>query len=212
MATIKMNPVFEGMTRKVGDLVFFKRNGETFVRRRGEINDPRSEAQLQVRAAFSELVEIWHVLGEPVKACWDIYARDKRCSGYNAFIGANAAAQREGRPLELIPGGQTLQGFTAEPRKEGLVTCARGNAAQNSYATIFIQKVEDDGSCARLERRDWGQGSELTLSITDPGSYYIYAVITGSSYDEATGVISWTVAQAGVSLLPVTVDNSDAIN
>jgi hypothetical protein len=45
MADVKLNPVFEGMSRKIGDLAFVRQNGRTFVKRLGEWNGEATGAQ-----------------------------------------------------------------------------------------------------------------------------------------------------------------------
>ena len=41
MADVKINPIFEGFSKQIGDLVFVNTNGKTFVRRKGNPGNPR---------------------------------------------------------------------------------------------------------------------------------------------------------------------------
>ena len=59
MADVKINPVFEGFSRQIGDLVFVTLNGKTFVRRKGNPGNPKTLKQMGVRNSFSELVRDW---------------------------------------------------------------------------------------------------------------------------------------------------------
>ena len=199
MATIQLNPVFEGLSRKVGDLVFFKRNGETYVRRRGEHRDAKTEAQMRVRTAFTRLVKIWHYLGMPMQACWDDHVKDERYTGYNAFIGANATAQREGRALTLAPAARELHGFSAVPGKAGEITCALQQADSSNVTTLFTQKVGDDTGCGLLRRHEWGQGTGTVLGGLEAGTYHVYAVTTDVPYDESLSLISLAVQTVTVA-------------
>jgi hypothetical protein len=42
MADTKLNPIFEGFSKKIGNLVFCERNGKTIVRRLGEYHDAKA--------------------------------------------------------------------------------------------------------------------------------------------------------------------------
>ena len=169
MATIQLNPVFEGMSKQVGDLVFFKKFGQTYVRRKGDYKDPQSEVQLQIRAAFSGLVESWRTLGAPLQSCWDEYAKGERYTGYNAFIGVNSKSQREGSPLVLAPRTDEFTGFSAVPGEAGDIRCTVKTNPQRVNVTLFLQNVEGDAGCGTLKRRDFGPGAELIMAGLEPG-------------------------------------------
>ena len=117
MANVKLNPVFEGFSKKIGDLVFFQKNGSTFVRRLGEYTDSKTEDQLEVRTAFTRLVENWKQIPGIFKEAWKAFAKtQKKGTGYNHFIGENATSQRNGELITLFKshGEEPLQTFTCQ--------------------------------------------------------------------------------------------------
>lgn len=57
MAAIKLNPVLDGFSGKIGNLVFYKRNGKTFSRRKPDKTATRTNSQMEVLRAFAKLIE-----------------------------------------------------------------------------------------------------------------------------------------------------------
>jgi hypothetical protein len=52
-----MNPIFQGFSKQIGDLVFVQTNGKTYVRKKVIPRQTNSEAQQRIRALFRETVE-----------------------------------------------------------------------------------------------------------------------------------------------------------
>jgi len=96
MADVKTNPVFEGFSKQIGDLVFVQTNGKTYVRRKAIPRQVNSEAQQRIRALFRETVGAWKGLNENTKLLWDDAARGKGISGYNLFISVNMKRRQAG--------------------------------------------------------------------------------------------------------------------
>jgi hypothetical protein len=114
---IRLNPIVEGFTHKLGNLVFYERGDETFARRLGDYRDAKSPAQLAVRDAFSELASVWKSMSGLMQRSWKEFSRNRKSSGsgYNAFMGRNTRLQREGNPITLFQsmGEDRLEGFAA---------------------------------------------------------------------------------------------------
>ena len=202
MADVGLNPVFESFRRKIGDLVFFQRNGETFVRRKGQIRNPKSPEQLEVRNAFSSLVSDWKSMNGVMHAGWMKRAKNEKYSGYNLFIARNAADRREGRTIELFSsmGEEPLAAFAVQPGSaQGSVECAFTMEAgePGRHLTVFARRK--DGA-APLRRHDAGADpvSPVTVTNLEPGAEYeFYAVVTDAAYTAATKV---SASSAAVSL------------
>jgi len=103
MANVKMNPVFEGFSKKIGDLVFVQTNGKTYVRKKVIPRQVNSEAQQRIRALFRETVEAWKELSRDTQNNWDEAARGKAMSGYNLFIRVNMKRLKTGKPAAANP-------------------------------------------------------------------------------------------------------------
>lgn len=105
MAKIELNPVFSGFSKKMGNLVFFERNGVLVVREHVVPRDPKTPAQRAVRAAFRTLIACWKGLDAERRGSWNAHARKGRMTGYNLFLKRNLARVREGLAPEILPPG-----------------------------------------------------------------------------------------------------------
>jgi hypothetical protein len=88
MAKVRLNVAFKGITGRIGHLVFYEWDGDTFVRPRGHQRDPKTPLQLALRDAFSRAVHTWQALAETEKAHWNRRARKRRTTGYHAYLSA----------------------------------------------------------------------------------------------------------------------------
>lgn len=100
MAEVELNPVFEGFSRKIGDLVFYNRAGDTFVRRPGSYRDVKTEKQMEIRNTFSAVAAICKLRSNIMQASWNKNVKSGKISGYNDFISTNFSLQRNGEPIQ----------------------------------------------------------------------------------------------------------------
>ena len=100
MATVKLNPVFEGISRRMGDMVFYRRYGKTYVRRRALVNNPNTPAQQRARSAFRDAVKAWQGLDQAEQERWRGLGRSKNRTGYNMFI--SGYMRRNDREAETL--------------------------------------------------------------------------------------------------------------
>ncbi|HNR89226.1 MAG TPA: hypothetical protein PKM65_12870 [Spirochaetota bacterium] len=194
MADVKLNPVFEGFRRKIGDLVFFNRNGELFVRRKGTQRNPKTSEQMEVRNAFTQLVNNWKGIGGILQRGWGNAAKGSDKTGYNLFIGANAKRQRSGEVLELFKpvGDDTLFEFVAAPGTEpGSISVSFAPVNGGHHVTLFTQKKTNGAASGMFSRHDSGENpaGPVVLSGLEPAAeYFVYGVITDAAYPAATRV------------------------
>ncbi len=195
MANIKLNPVFEAFSKKVGDLVFYTRSGKTFARRKGERKDPATSEQLEIRSTFSELASDWSTINGPMHRCWNQWALKKKKRGHNAYIGENFSRQRNGEPVELFKpmGNLSIQNFSASPGASGEITCSfTPGQSEGSPRIYFFTKERIEGmSTGEIRMHDGGKTPQSPFTITGlaPGAEYaVYAVLTDGKYDEAVQV------------------------
>ena len=203
MSKVDLNPVFEGFTRKMGNLVFYTRRGDTFARRRTSPSNPNSTAQQSVRGAFTYVAELWKGSDGALRTSWERYARGKKYTGYNAFLGENAPKKRQGASLELIKemGEEPLMDFTAAPgAAAGQVTASFTMPPESSgkHLTVFAQDGGADAAYRPLRRYDLGAGAASPVAINglEAGKpYHLYAVLSDAAYAGATSVSASVAAE-----------------
>ncbi|PKL35950.1 MAG: hypothetical protein CVV44_20775 [Spirochaetae bacterium HGW-Spirochaetae-1] len=103
MADVKLNPVFTGFSKQIGDLVFVRRNGGTYVRRKGIPRQPNTEAQVKIRSCFRETAAAWKGLNGEQRQSWEEAARAGNISGYNLFFKVNFPRLRAGEAVTATP-------------------------------------------------------------------------------------------------------------
>ena len=195
MAGAQLNPIFEGISRSIGSLVFYNMNGETVIRRKPDSSDPHTPAQMEVRGSFQELVQMWGSLGDIIKLSWEVYAHARKRRGYNVFIGENSLLQRQGQSVELAKnyGNERLDFFSATTGANGEIICTFTPSPLPSgrHITLFTAPVIDGRSDGSITRHDTGAHAESPQSITGlaPGiTYAVYAVVTDQEFDRAAAV------------------------
>lgn len=204
MSEVKMNPVFEGFARKMGNLVFFNRGGETFARRFTPPKDRRSPGQLSVRQAFMYVGDLWKGSNGVMRRSWEHFVKGKKYTGYNAFIAANVQRKRTGQALELFKemGEEALLDFTAQPGTSAGQIAASFTMPQGSegkHLTVFAQDDEADAGYKPFRRYDLGAGAASPVAIDglEPGKpYHLYAVLTDAAYADATSVSASASSEA----------------
>jgi hypothetical protein len=96
MALVEMTP--EGLMPRgrIGDVVFYKRNGRFFSRRYVIPRNPKTPAQMRQRERFRRAHEAWKLLSEQEKAEYHARARILgRYSGYQLFMSENTKNEKE---------------------------------------------------------------------------------------------------------------------
>lgn len=87
------NPLFRGLSGKIGELVFFWRGGKLCVRSAGEAKGPTGAGQLAQQARVRAIAILWRSLQRTgVSPYWQQAAKIKHLSGYNLFVKENIAA------------------------------------------------------------------------------------------------------------------------
>jgi hypothetical protein len=193
MANVQLNPVFTGFSRKIDNLVFYTKNGKTFVRRKPIFTKPMTENQIGVRNAFKTLADIWRGMNGIFRTAWEISSENSGLSGYNAFIGANVNNQRGGKPLELFKslGETAVSAMTAVkvPDAGAIdITFTLPGGTTGKSVTFFAQKIENGIGAGGLARYDGGINTISPFRIAGidvTAEYFVYAVVTDGAYDEA---------------------------
>lgn len=187
MSQVTLNPVFEGFSRKLGNIVFYKKNGKTFSRRCPVQSGKISVKQSEVRNAFTGTVAVWKNLSAMLKDSWNAYAKKSKKTGYMVFIGKNTVKFRNGEALE-ISAGTGLEGpksFSAAPGNSGEIECKTIFPENSSSQTMHLiaQKVTDKILSPDLIFSEAQCVPEVSHTITglESGSdYIVYAYISDS--------------------------------
>lgn len=96
MALAEMTPEGLRPRGRIGDVVFYKRNGRFFSRQYVKPADPRTPKQEAQRARFRRAHEAWKQLSEQAKRVLDVRAeRLGRYSGYQLFMSENTRNEKE---------------------------------------------------------------------------------------------------------------------
>lgn len=207
MADVKINPVFEGFSKKIGDLVFFQVDGKTFVKRKGNPGNPKSMKQMNVRNSLSELVSDWASLPGIMHQGWKELGKKKKMKGNNLFVSENFRKQITGQPIQLFSpvGNMKLAAFTASQGGPGeiICSCSVDGAVDGIHVSLFSKKRSDGMAAGEIVSYNGGADPSLPYTITglEPGvEYYIYAVVTDGEYSTATVVSAslGVIAAAGV--------------
>ncbi|HOO73616.1 MAG TPA: DUF6266 family protein [Spirochaetota bacterium] len=212
MAEIDVNPIFQGIRNKVGNLVFYRRNGETCMRTLGSVKKSSTPAQVKVRSTFSMLIDAWNGISGIVQSGWNALATRNRMTGFNAFMKHNFSACFEGAAVRLSAGIGDLAPVTlnAASGVSGEISCEFSPAplTDGRHLVLFYQKISGEQKSRPLEHIDFGENAASPVSITglEPGATYaVYAVVTDSAFAESSAV-SESSGVIGTSGEPATVN------
>lgn len=193
MAKVTLNPIFDGISNSIDDLVFYRKGNDTFVRRKAGPSGSPSPAQRAAREAFRGTVSVWKCLAGIAQASWNAHGGRNGMIGYTAFMGANVSRQRDCRPLEIsMPlGEKAVPGITATSGGAGEIRCALTvpAGAECRQVAIFVQLLEPGGGRDMMARHDAGEAASYTVTGLRPGERYaVSAVLTDRAYIDATRI------------------------
>ncbi len=86
MGLVRYNPAFVCISGKLGDLVFYTRNGTHCVRSHVVPRDPKTDRQVERRKRFAALVARWRAMEKAEKQAWNERARGSARTGFNEFL------------------------------------------------------------------------------------------------------------------------------
>ncbi len=103
MANTIINPVFKSLRKKIGNIVFYVRDGKQFARIHVIPKNPDTPAQRKRRITFSDSVSAWQSLTIEEKKQWNKKASINSKRGYNTFISEYLKCEdnRENHQLHL---------------------------------------------------------------------------------------------------------------
>ena len=170
MADVKLNPVFEGFAKKIGDLVFVTSNGKTFVRRKGNPGNPKTLKQMGVRKSLSELVIDWSYLTGIMHEGWKLWGAKKKMKGNNIFVSENFQKQRTGLPIQLFRpvGNLKLTEFTAAAGAAGEIICQYTieGGASGKHIYFFTKKQVEGIAAGEITTYNGGADPASPFTVT----------------------------------------------
>jgi hypothetical protein len=86
MAIVTLNPIFSKVSGRMGNVVFYRRQGKDFVRMYVIPGNPDTEAQRTGRRAFADAVKKWQSMTPDERYKYNRNARCLNMSGYNLFL------------------------------------------------------------------------------------------------------------------------------
>lgn len=86
MAKANINPLLKSIRGRFGNVVFYNRHGNTYIRRHVMPRNPRTMVQQLNRYAFAEAVRLWQAMPADERYRFIRKARNLNMSGYNLFI------------------------------------------------------------------------------------------------------------------------------
>ena len=190
MANVELNPVFEGFSKKVGHLVFYKRNGKTFSRKSPAPRKSDSEKQVQVRKSFLTATAAWRQVKGVIQMSWKSAAQKKGQSGYNTFMEKNIEKVRNGIALILSMsfGMESIENLTVKSGGTGEISCEFTLPGAGGHLYFFTQKKENETVSDILKRYDAGDSpaSPFIIGGLESGAdYIVYGMTTDAPFSEA---------------------------
>ena len=201
MAKIVLPSYLKEGSGRMEDAVLMHWKGIPYMRPYKKHADAKTAEQVAVRNAFTSLVADWGRLAGIVRTAWSASIEGLDISGYNAFIGANSGARRQGEAIELCPpmGEDQVMNFAAAPGTAGTIACTFAPIAAEKHLTIFVRKETEDASIVRI---DCGAApaSPVTVPSLETGkSYTVYAIVTDAAYADAKTVSRSVAAKAAAA-------------
>ena len=86
MATATLNPIFESISGRIGNAVFYRRGNRQCVRTYVVPNNPDTVLQGEVRRNFASAVRSWQKMTPDERYAYTRKARRMNMSGYNLYI------------------------------------------------------------------------------------------------------------------------------
>lgn len=190
MAKIVFGPIVSDARKKEGGVVFTKGRSGAFIRRKVSPIQPRSTAQMNVRADFTGLAKAWAGLGDSVRAAWislagtypkkDKFGAAHNLTGLQMYVRLNRALKTIGfGPISTPPANLTANypgPFTLTPDGPPMTTIAMnwanpGNVGGSECCVVFATAPQSAGRATAGAKFRFIQFSAPGLV----GPYFLYA-------------------------------------
>lgn len=155
-------PFIMGMRGRLGNRVYYMRDGKIRARRHVIPANPRTEKQQTHRERFAEAVRTWRGLDNDARARWNARAVSSNRTGYNLFIGEFMAHGEEMRERVMASVKAPRQ-----PRRTVRVV-RRGTVAER--VRVFMRFQISSPRAPAQVREVSGDG----MNIRDQNYFYVF--------------------------------------
>lgn len=117
MALIKLTAIVDNISGKLNGTVFAKNKGGNYMRSKSKPSNPKTAAQMAVRAQFGAISSAWKALSEGARSAWRESASNFpyiNRLGDTKILSGFALHQKLNTNLDLI--GESMLTFPPEPR------------------------------------------------------------------------------------------------
>lgn len=190
MARILKGATVDGLRGKVGSVIFAGVRGGTAAKRHIRGPDPKSDAQVSVRAAFTLVKDSWLSVAAGIRNSWVRFGDDLRGTGYNFFLSANIGQERTDDWRALTPinykvaGVESVEMESGPEEGEATIRWEAGSANPAHQGWAFVREVE---TSAVIHKAWWVADVSAGMVVVDGltvGKEYRFYI---SVYDSALG-------------------------
>ncbi len=203
MAKVKLNPMFEGISKSLGDITYRDCDVYIIAGRKNERTANPTEGQLRIRELFRDCANDWSRLPESVRKSWKLSSKGKRANGYQHFCATNVSELSDGRPLRLCIGTGTGQpsALNVTAGASGAIVCnAVVPSGAESLKIVYAVRKQGSEDTFQYHCVD-AAASSLTVDNLEPGAAYdVHAMICDKEIDQATRVSSSVYASTAAGI------------
>jgi hypothetical protein len=193
MARIGFSPLIVSASGKVGDTVFSRWKGRSYIRSRVTPANPETTDQVDWRARLAACVARYKELAADIKLRWDEYASPYQMSGYNQWVNYNNKGMEKAAspapvytpPNPDVAGPTDAAPVTGSGAGEIVVTWSAGKEGAGIYIEAIVMKqgakYYDTALALKSHQAVLASVHSLTISGLTAGATYLVSVCTYDS-------------------------------
>jgi hypothetical protein len=193
MANFKLNAVFTGISKSIGELTFYSSNGKTVSRTKSAKPYRHTEKRKEQIQAFTATANDWRLLPAQIKSAWDVFAEKKKTRGYNLFIKSNVRHNRASETISLTPPSDipSVSSFSLKLSDTGKIQAefTLPAEAQTLHLTLVYRETDPQFKVSRAFRiKELGINSQSPAVIEElipQKSYEIFAVLSSDEFGKS---------------------------
>lgn len=185
---------FEARGSIAETVVYSRRQGTRYAKRRFSPADPKSPSQLELRSIFSYLQHLFHAAPPDVQTPWQLYAKTRKLSAHNVYLAQNINGLRQGAGLENLRMGHAhLAGprsrLTSVTPGDGEVTVNQEIPTDIAPGLTLFSRVAT--AIENADPRSAWPAQILTAAVPDAGTPLIIGPIENREYLVSSWLV-WT--------------------
>jgi hypothetical protein len=192
MAKVTLDPMFSGLSNRIGNFVHAKWKGMQVVKPYKPNRVASTAAQVEVRNSFRASAAVWKKLPAVIQKSWHPWTVGKAVTEFNLFIAENVKRQMSGVPYIITKGNglDGINGLTADTSAPGEVSLNFNIVSEGLNLTVILQKISDGAGIPAIEiRPDVFTGTKpVRLKCLTAGEYFLYCIATDRVFAESGAV------------------------